>query len=623
MEATEFPNRRVLVVDDQAEIHNDFEEILVSGDTEPDTEAFGMDGDDGVVPAFELSHAMNGVEACDMVRAARDADRPFALAYMDIRMPPGIDGVEAIGQIRQYERDLEIVIMTAYTDKPLSEIVRDIALPHKLLYIRKPFAREEVEQITLSLVGKWNVEQALAQSRRQLEVSHQRLQAVLDATGDAIVMIDAGGRLQVANREYQKLLGASEADLKHMPPEELRARVRACLRPPLVPALGHRLFLDNVGQLEEEITATAPPRLFFRSQAPVRDDRHNLLGHVTVYRDVSRDVESEHMKAELLRLRSQLDTGRAAGGVVGQSSVMRGVRSDIQQAAESNITVLIQGESGTGKELVARMIHAGSARNDGPLVVVNCAAMPETLIESELFGHERGAFTGAARQRIGQFEHAQKGTILLDEIGDMPMLMQVKLLRVLEEREIQRVGGADTIAVDVRVIAATNRNLADAVAAGEFRSDLYYRLAVLSLSLPPLRDHCEDIPLLVAHFLQRHAENDGHSVHGISPPALRQLLVHDWPGNVRELRNVIDRAVLLEKTDRLQVGSLPPELLPSAASGRRAPAADLSLAQVERRAIRDAVEASNYNVDAAAQVLGINRATLYRKMKKHGLPTKP
>ena len=627
-------NYRVLIVDDQEEIHNDFEEMLASGSTKRATDelaaAFVAQSDKPVLPQFELSHAASGEEACAMVKAAQESNRPFALAYIDVRMPPGTDGIETVRQIRQFELDIEIVIMTAYSDKTLPEIVNDMELLHKLLYIRKPFSREEIQQITLSLTGKWNIEQELAKHQReledssqQLESSNQRLQAVLDATGDAIGMFDAEGHLQVANQGYEQLLDAPESELKQMPPSDLRARIEARLQPPVLPELGRGLLLDRTGDLEAEITAAgdSTPRLFYRSTAPVHNSQQDPMGHIVMYRDVSKEVESEQMKAEVLRLRTELGTTYAFDGMVGRSKNMQDVYALMQRAAESDITVLVQGESGTGKELVAKLIHYNSPRKTGPFVAVNCAAIPETLIESELFGHERGAFTGASTRRIGQFEHAQGGTVLLDEIGDMPLALQAKLLRVLEEREIQRVGGTVTIPIDIRVIAATNRNLESAVKDGGFRADLFYRLAAFPLVIPPLREHREDIPLLVAHFLQDYAERADETTRGISPAALQILLAYDWPGNVRELRNAIERALLLETTDRLQVNSLPPQLSAMAPSPTdpEDPAQPLSLQEAERRAVVHALEASDWNITKAAQVLNVNRVTLYRKLRKYNL----
>ena len=627
-------NHRVLVVDDQEEIHNDFEEMLAPASNRRATDdlasAFVPEAGKPFLPRFELSHATSGGQALEMVREARESNRPFALAYVDVRMPPGSDGIETVRRIREFEEEMEVVIMTAYSDKTLPEIVDDMELLHKLLYIRKPFSREEIQQITLSLVGKWNIEQELAGHRRELEAgnrrleaSNQRLQAVLDATGDAIGMFDGGGRLRVANQGYEELFGAPEGELKEMAPGDLRARIMARLRPPVLPDSGG-LFHGRTGDLEEEITedGDSTPRLFYRSTAPVKDGGESSTGHVVIYRDVSREIESEQMKAEVQRLRAELGTTYGFDGMVGEGRGMRDLYGLMRRAAESDITVLIQGESGTGKELVARLLHYNGPRQAGPFVAVNCAAIPETLIESELFGHERGAFTGASARRIGQFERAEGGTVLLDEVGDMPVALQAKLLRVLEEREIQRVGGTSAIPIDIRVIAATNRDLETAVGDGGFRPDLFYRLAAFPLVIPPLREHREDIPLLAARFLKDHAERSGESLRGISPPALQRLVEYDWPGNVRELRNAIERAVLLETTDRLQVNSLPPQLsalAPASAAPEGPGQPPLSMQEAERQAIVRALEVSRSNITRAAQVLEIDRTTLHRKLKKYNL----
>ena len=290
----------------------------------------------------------------------------------------------------------------------------------------------------------------------------------------------------------------------------------------------------------------------------------------------------------------------------------------MKKAAESDITVLLRGESGTGKELVARALHEHSARSEGPFLAVNCAAIPESLIESELFGHERGAFTGAGSRRAGVFERARGGTVLLDEIGDMEVALQTRLLRVLEELKVQRVGGAELVPVDVRVVAATNRAIEDAVADGGFREDLYHRIAAFPIELPPLRERREDIPALANVFLRKHGGGEGAAVHTISAAALSLLLRYDWPGNVRELENAIRRGVLLGTGEALEASDLPDRLWPESGAPEEAPGAALPLAEVERRAILHALEVAGDNVTRAAELLGINRATLYRKLKKYG-----
>ena len=508
MESRDGWNNRVLIVDDQEEIHDDFEEILKPGlsgsSTDELAKSFISEVDDNFLPEFELFHAKSGEEAYEIVKAGKESNRPIAVAHIDVRMPPGIDGIETTRLIRQIEKDIEIVIMTAYTDKSLSEIVRDMELLHKLLYIRKPFAREEIQQITLSLVEKWNVERELDEKRRQLTDSNQRLEAVLDSTGDAIGMFDIGGRLQFANQWYEGLFDLTEEALKQMSPEELRACTNKRFQIPDLLDSERDSFSESRGDVVEAIAGSraSQRKLFYQMEAPVRDSKKNVIGKIIVYRDMSKELEIEQMKAEVLRLRNELETVYSFDGIIGKSKKMQDVFALMQQAAESNITVLIRGESGTGKELVARSIHFNSRRKAGPFIAVDCAAIPETLIESELFGHERGAFTGASTRRIGKFESANGGTIFLDEIGEMQPALQAKLLRVLQEREIQRLGGTTNVNIDIRVIAATNKDLEAAVRAGEFREDLFYRIAAFPMVIPSLRERIEDVALLAEHFLK-------------------------------------------------------------------------------------------------------------------------
>ena len=626
----ESDNNRVLIVDDQPDIHDDFVEMLTPSLSEASTDklagAFRVEKDRSFLPKFELLHATSGEEAHEIVRAAKESNRPIAIAYIDIRMPPGIDGIETIRRMRKVDRDIEIVIMTAYTDRSLPDIIHNMELLHKVLYIRKPFSREEIQQIALSLVGKWNVEQALAEKQRQLTASHQRLEAVLNATGNAMAMYDATGHLVFANQGYEKLFNLTENELKQMSPDALRARFKERFQESGLPDLKGWFLSENIGDLSENFSgAVSNQHLFYRSTAPVYDGGGDTIGNLIVYRDMSKEVEIEQMKAEVLRLRSELETTYSFAGIVGSSPAMQRVYALMKQAAESDITVLIRGESGTGKELIAKSFHFNSARKTSPFLAINCAAIPETLIESELFGYEKGAFTGATRQRIGAFEQAQGGTILLDEIGDMHFALQAQLLRVLQEREIQRIGGNTTIPVNVRVIAATNKNLEDRVKAGKFREDLFYRIAAFPIAIPPLRDRRADIPVLAKHFLKKYTKNTDKSISDISTAALRVLLQYNWPGNVRELENAVERAVLLETTDVLQAHNLPPQLSPIVASHSDppTPTAILPLAEIERQALIHALEVSDNNVTQAAQALSINRTTLYRKLKKYDLPTKP
>ena len=625
-------NARVLVVDDQEEIHIDFQEILgeknrkaASDDLADTFLPIDPKRSEPYLPSFELTHASSGDEAYQLVKAAREAGHPFAVAYIDIRMPPGMDGIETVRRLRAFERNLEIVIMTAYTDKPLHEIVTDMELLHKLLYIRKPVAREEIQQITFSLVEKWNVERQAFNRQQRLALSHRRLEAVLDATGDAIGVLDTDGRLLFANQQYCQLFDISHNEIRQISPAELDARVTARFQKLELSEMEHVEPFENFTSILEEIgdTSRLEPRLFSCLATSLKGPDEGGANTVISYRDMSKDADIHRMKAEVMLLRAELETTYAFDNIIGKSEKMRQLFARIQRATEGNITVLIQGESGTGKELVAKSIHYNSPRKAAPFVAINCAAIPESLIESELFGHERGAFTGADARRRGKFEQAHTGTLFLDEIGDMPLALQAKLLRVLQERKFQRVGGTGDVDIDIRVLTATNQNLADALKTGTFREDLYYRIAAFPILIPPLRERPEDIPILANHFLKRYAAAAEKSIRAISADALQVLMQHDFPGNVRELENVIESAVLLETTDLLQRRSLPLQLLQATSEIDRDSLTDSAIVrpldEVERRTILHALEVSDNNISRAAQALGIDRSTLHRKIKKYGM----
>ncbi|QXW39323.1 sigma-54-dependent response regulator transcription factor ZraR [Klebsiella grimontii] len=304
-------------------------------------------------------------------------------------------------------------------------------------------------------------------------------------------------------------------------------------------------------------------------------------------------------------------------GMVGDSPAMRALLNNITLVAPSDATVLIHGESGTGKELVARALHASSARSRRPLVILNCAALNESLLESELFGHEKGAFTGADKRREGRFVEADGGTLFLDEIGDISPLMQVRLLRAIQEREVQRVGSNQTLSVDVRLIAATHRDLAEEVSAGRFRQDLYYRLNVVTIDMPPLRHRREDIPPLARYFLQRYAERNRKAVQGFTPQAMDLLIHYAWPGNIRELENAVERAVVLLTGEYISERELPLAIAGTPVAD--APHGDDSiqpLVEVEKEAILAALERTGGNKTEAARRLGITRKTLLAKLSR-------
>jgi two-component system nitrogen regulation response regulator NtrX len=334
---------------------------------------------------------------------------------------------------------------------------------------------------------------------------------------------------------------------------------------------------------------------------------------------VTRALEHTRLERENATLRAELDH---RWQIIGGSAAIRELREAIATAAPSNGRVLIHGENGSGKELVARAIHALSARKDGPFVEVNCAAIPEELIESELFGHEKGAFTGALARRRGRFELADGGTLFLDEIGDMSVKTQAKVLRALEEQAFERVGGKDTIKIDVRVIAASNQDLPALIREGRFREDLYYRLNVVPIEVPALRVHKDDIPLLIDHYLQLLCTENGKRMKAVTGEALAYFLAYDWPGNVRELRNMIERLVIMVPRDVIDVDDLPAPLRPkdSAAGGE---ARERSLREArdnfERAYILAELRAQEWNMTRTAERLGIERSHLYRKIKAYGI----
>ena len=340
-------------------------------------------------------------------------------------------------------------------------------------------------------------------------------------------------------------------------------------------------------------------------------------------------LEHSRLSVENRELRRQLSESAAGPNILGRSKAVQDMRHLIATVAPAEATVLISGESGTGKELVARALHEGSSRATRPLVTVNCAALAENLLESELFGHERGAFTGADKRREGRFVQANSGTLFLDEIGEMPLLLQAKLLRALQQGEVQRVGSDTPITVDVRILAATNRDLQEEVRARRFREDLYFRLNVIIIDVPPLRARAEDIPLLAAHFLERFALRNRKNLKGFSPQALDAMLRYPWPGNIRELENAVERAVIMCTGDLITERELPLSLSASpdvqdaatadAGGGQGPSLAGLPLDEVERRAIVETLHEVEDNKSEAARRLGITRATLHNKLKKYGL----
>ncbi len=381
------------------------------------------------------------------------------------------------------------------------------------------------------------------------------------------------------------------------------------------------IVITGFGSAEASIEALRAGAYWYLEK-PFEQERLDV-----VRRLVEQAIEHGQLKLENRRLQNALESKYQFDNIVGQSGPLMHLLSLVEKVADKESTVLICGESGTGKELIARALHYNSHRADQPLVTVNCGAIPEELLESELFGHVKGAFTSATHDRPGRFALADGGTIFLDEIGDMSPNLQVKLLRVLQERTFEAVGSSKTTQVNVRVLAATHRDLPKLIEEGGFREDLYYRLNVFPLTVPPLRERREDIPLLVQHFLEKAAEDCGLPVESISDTALKALALHSWPGNIRELQNTVERLAILASGGEITADHLPEELR-GAPAGPQTPATTLpedglsltaAVDDLERDLIQQALERTAWNKNRAAQLLGMNRTTLLEKIKKRGL----
>jgi two-component system response regulator HydG len=384
-------------------------------------------------------------------------------------------------------------------------------------------------------------------------------------------------------------------------------------------------LLRQRGRVEPVVVITA----FSSVESAVEAMKHGAMDYVTKPVDIealkltiAKALDFEALREENLELKKRLGEHFDFGNIIGRSRAMRKVFETLALVAPSDATVLINGESGTGKELIAGALHHNSSRKENPFIKVNCAALHENLLESELFGHEKGAFTGADSLRQGRFELASSGTLFLDEIGDMSLQTQAKILRVLQEGELERLGGSKTIKVDVRLVVATHRDLNAMVEEGSFRQDLFFRLSVVPIALPPLRDRPEDIPVLANFFLQRYAKKNKKDIKGIHPQALMLLARYDWPGNIRELENTIERGVILCLGEQITPKELPPQMLPddfTITDTPVPPPGGLTLKDMEREAIRATLKQTGGNRSQSAKLLGIARQTLLNKIKEYHL----
>jgi PAS domain S-box-containing protein len=431
---------------------------------------------------------------------------------------------------------------------------------------------------------------------------------ILESISDGVFTVDRDWRITSFNRAAEAITGISREEAIGKPcPDVFRAsmcEVDCALRHTLetgIPVINRSAFIIDAEGRRIPVSV---------STALLRDEQGNVIGGAETFRDLSLVEE----------LRRELQGRFQVGDLVSRSPLMRRIFDVLPQIGESESTVLIQGETGTGKELLARALHSLSRRHDKPFIAVSCGALPDTLLESELFGYKAGAFTGAARDKPGRFSLAEGGTLFLDEIGEISPALQVRLLRALQERTFEPLGGTRSVRVDVRVIVATNRDLAAQVKKGAFRQDLFYRINVVRLAMPPLRKRKEDIPLLVDHFVARGNRVQGKSLPGVSPEALSFLMAHDYPGNIRELENIIEHAFVLCAEGQIELRHLPEDFISHVPAKRKRGVMEDTVREVESQTIREALRRNGYNRLAAARELGIHKSTLFRKMKALGIP---
>ena len=556
---------------------------------------------------YDVLVAEDGESALERAAYARPD-----LILLDVMMP-GIDGFETCRCLKEQPdtRDIPVIFMSALSDTV--DKVKGLRLG-AVDYVTKPFQHEEV-------LARVHTHLTVQRLKRELAEREARLTAIVTSAMDAIVTFSADGRITLFNPAAEAVFGRAAAEVLGQPldsllPEPLRQVVRDYQQrgePRLwVPEGLHAL------------RASGKP---FPVEATL--SRATVAGHA-LYTMILRDIETrKQAEAEFNRLhglnlylRDEIQAEHDFEEMVGASTALRAVLREVETVASTQATVLVTGETGTGKELIARAIHNRSARQAKPLIKLNCATIPANLAESELFGHEKGAFTGALARKPGRFELANGGTLFLDEVGELPLDLQAKLLRVLQEGEFERVGGTQTLKTDVRVVAATHRDLEQRCREGQFRPDLYYRLNVFPIQSPALRDRREDIPLLIRHFMQKYAASLGKTIETVPLATLARLQAYSWPGNVRELQHVIERAVIVSRGATLEFGDW-----------LREPAAEISIGKapvttleaMEREHILKILEITGWRVsgeNGAARLLGLKPTTLEARMKKLSIERK-
>jgi PAS domain S-box-containing protein len=567
-------NRKILVVDDEESIRYTFSAFLE-----------GEGYDVAVARGFDDAAAAIG-------------SKDFDLVYADVILG-GKTGIDVLREVKRQNRNCPVVMITGVpTVETSAESVRHGAFD----YIPKPIRQETLLRIT----GMALKHKALLDEKERFRAN---LEAIYRGLRDAIMLVDEDLTVVEANEVAKEICGRRdvEGQLLYTLPvvcsEDVASVIEETIRTKK-PVDMNRIECRREGE---------PPRVLSLSVSPLINRQGRFLGAVILIKDETR----------IHTLEKQLTARQQFGNIVGRSTRMQAVYSLIESLASVDSTVLITGDSGTGKELVAEAIHLKGARSGKPLVKVNCSALTESLLESELFGHVKGAFTGAINDSAGRFQTAQGGTIFLDEIGDISPALQLRLLKVLQNKEIERVGESKPIKVDVRVIAATNRDLRQLMREGTFREDLFYRIKVMEINMPPLRERKEDIPLLTEHFIEKLNTKLQKNIEGVSQEVLRKFMAYSWPGNIRELEHTIEHALILCQKSVVTLEDLPPDILEQTDAGGQSQRIESPQQKYsgtdERGAIIEALAKAGWNKSKAARILGISRRTIYRKMKEHGI----
>ena len=561
---------KILVVDDEESIRFTFNIFL---------------SEDG----YEVSTAAGYDEAMELIKKV-EYDLIFADIVMDHKT-----GIDLLKAARQLQPATPVVIITGV---PSIETATESLRIGALDYIIKPIRQDTLLRVTTVALKH----RAIAEEKESCRLNFE---AIFRSVKDGIITVDDTMSITEINQAATRICAVQREDVLEKPIARLADRCDGrCVE-------AMQEVLENKKPLEVRFiechSAKNPRQVISLTASPLLGSGDEFTGALMVIRDETR----------LHELERSLEERREFDHLVGKSEGIRKIKILIRELADVQTTVLITGESGTGKELVVEALHRIGDKRDNPLVKVNCAALSESLLESELFGHVRGAFTGAIRDKMGRFERAHGGTIFLDEIGDVSPRMQSRLLRVIESGEFERVGESHPVQVSVRVVAATNQDLKQKVAAGEFRQDLYYRLKVVVIYLPPLRERRSDIPLLIEHFLKKFNRTFARNIGGLSTDAFNVLMLHSWPGNVRELENTLEHAFVRCRQGAITVDHLPPEFAKLAE--QLSPADGPAGEQQEARRIRLALVKTAWNKSRAAELLGMSRRTIYRKIDQYSI----